>query len=86
MPPLAICSSLKCDYALVLQDVNRGISIAPPRSCPKCQCAIITRCPQCRFLIVGLVAERQQACRLCHVDLRSAFVERLRAAADLNAD
>jgi hypothetical protein len=78
MPPLAICSSPKCDFVLDLQDLQRGKSLPKPENCPRCDAAIIRLCPQCRFLIMGAGGEPQLECKLCRADFRRVFAERLK--------
>lgn len=76
MPPLVICSGLKCEFVLALQDRERGESTPTPRSCPVCSSEVITFCPECGFPILGSGEERQITCKVCRSDLRRTFADK----------
>jgi len=77
MPPLAICSNVDCNFAIELHDYVEGRAVATPEACPECQAAVLSICPQCRFLLFGTAKENLRECPLCRVDLREAYAQRL---------
>ncbi len=73
MPPLALCSRPACDFRIELQDPKAGISIPTPRICPRCEAPMISLCPECGFLLIGIPKGEHPLCEVCKVDIRGAF-------------
>ncbi len=80
MPPLAICSSSNCTYAVELHDNKNGTSLDTPDKCPVCKAPIISLCPQCGFLLLGEIDPSSPRCMVCRYPIRQAYA-RLRAHA-----
>lgn len=73
--PLAICSRPACDHRIELQDPKNGTSVPTPTVCPRCEAPMISLCPECGFLLVGLVKEKHPLCAICKADIRQVFAQ-----------
>lgn len=73
MPPFAICSSPLCEYRIKLQDTKAGSPVRTPATCPECQAPMISTCPSCGFLLLGLAPGRRPKCEVCPSDIKQLF-------------
>lgn len=73
MPRVAICSRPACDQRIELQDPKNGTSVPTPTVCPRCEAPMISLCPECGFLLIGLVKEEHPLCAVCKADIRQVF-------------
>jgi hypothetical protein len=71
MPPIAVCSAPRCDFRVELQKYKEGTSVPTPSNCPACGEAVISVCPQCGFLLLGISG--RLVCEVCRTDIRAAF-------------
>lgn len=69
--PNALCSNFNCDYNIKLHGRLNGLSRTTPQLCPRCKSSMLSRCPQCGFLLTGRPGTT--VCGVCKADIRRVF-------------
>lgn len=77
---VAICSNLNCDF-VIERNGSADQSIETPGSCPKCAQPMVTRCPLCRFSLLGNKMGIPDECLICRAEVRAAFAKQIRQRA-----